>query len=282
MSNTKEAIDPVQLKDDGPQKEEEEGQIEQEARAQGWVPEDSFRGNPSDWVDAATFAQRGRDINPILRNNNKRLLSQIDEVRKQNDELRATMQEFSKHHADTAQREYDRALNDLKVAKKAAIDAGDTADALTIADQIEELKEAKPKITVPIVKPVVPQQDPELAVWVGENDWFGKDKVRTQLALAAGTELHEEQPDLRGREFLNELESRLEQEFPSRFGNKNRKAPPLTAGRGTPINRSTSSNQGHSVSDLPADAREAMKKFIKQGLLTEKQYLQDYFGENNE
>ena len=258
--------------------------IEREARVQGWVDQDRYRGDPNEWVDAETFVKRGREINPILRTNNKRLMAQIDDLKRQAADMRQTMDAFKVYHEDTAKRAYDKALSDLKKEKKDAIAAGDAGQALEIADRIEELKETKPVVRPEPTLPQKPEQDPTLARWAKSNTWFGADKVKTQLALAYGEELHAEQPDLIGEEFLSELEVRLSAEHPSRFsefGNPRRNGAQMTSGRGAPVNGGRSGG-GKTAADLPDDARAAMKKFVAQKLMTEAQYIKEYFAEESE
>lgn len=47
--------------------------IEAEASRAGWVPKEKFHGKDTDWVDAQTYVERGRQILPILRANNRKL-----------------------------------------------------------------------------------------------------------------------------------------------------------------------------------------------------------------
>ncbi|MCI0559225.1 MAG: hypothetical protein MN733_12080 [Nitrososphaera sp.] len=252
--------------------------VEREARLQGWVEKDEYRGNADEWVDADTFVKRGREVNPILRANNKRLMAQIDDIKRQNQEMRRTMDEFSAYHADTAKRAYDKALADLKKDKKDAVAAGDVTQALELADRIEDLKEHQPAAKTPATAASQVPQDPSLTAWATKNTWFGNDKVKTQIALAYGEELHSEYPDLRGESFLAELEQRLGAEHPKRFtdfGNPRRNAAPMTSGRGTPSERARNSGKG--FSDMPADAQAACNKFVAQKLLTREQYVKDYW-----
>lgn len=120
------------------------------------------------------------------------------------------------------------------------------------------------------------QLDPEFKSWLGEHTWFGVDKVRTNLTISIGEQLHEEEPELTGERFLSTLMERLRREFPSRFGNPRRGQPEMSAGRGQ---GDFYDGKKRRVADLPEDAKQAMKKFIAAGLLTEEQYLKDYFGD---
>ena len=61
----------------------EQQDFDSEARAQGWVSQEEFRGNEKDWVDAETFVKRGREILPILRKNNEHLLRDLNATKEE-------------------------------------------------------------------------------------------------------------------------------------------------------------------------------------------------------
>jgi hypothetical protein len=54
---------------------------------------------------------------------------------------------------------------------------------------------------------------PGFANWQTENRWFGSDRARTEYALLYAKDLHQEQPDLTGRPFLNALSARVREVF---------------------------------------------------------------------
>jgi hypothetical protein len=63
-----------------------------------------------------------------------------------------------------------------------------------------------------------PQKFDEGAVdWAGKNEWFGKDKIGTTIALAMDQSLKEEGFDPRDDDFYEELDKRLSTELPSRL-----------------------------------------------------------------
>jgi hypothetical protein len=71
-------------------------------------------------------------------------------------------------------------------------------------------------------KPVQEDQSAQydrLAVeWAGRNSWFGQDSVMTTLALEIDSDLKNEGYDPSEVEFYQEIDSRLRQKFPERFG----------------------------------------------------------------
>src|SRR6266436_2695776 len=88
--------------------------LEEEASRDGWVPKDEFHGAESDWVDAATFVERGKAINPILRKNNERLMKEINKQKAEIEELRLTTKEFGEEFQKMTANAYKRAVADVK------------------------------------------------------------------------------------------------------------------------------------------------------------------------
>ena len=118
--------------------------VEEEARAQGWVGKDEFRGSDDDWVDADTFVKRGKEIMPILRKNNEKLLKELGEAKKAAEEARSAALEFKKYQQDISERkigELQSQIEHLKQAKRDAITTGDGDRVIAIDDAIDEIKE---------------------------------------------------------------------------------------------------------------------------------------------
>ena len=261
--------------------------FEREARIQGWVPSEQFRGREDEWVDAETFVRRGRELNPILRANNRRLIKEVEELRAAQHQTAQAINEFRAYHEETEARTYAKAIADLKQQRKAALLDGDNAAALAAEEGIDALdaemyqvQQAK-KRTTPrqqAQQPDSPVTHADIKDFTDRNEWFSVDKVKTGIAMALGEQLHVEQPQLVGRSFLAELEERLVEQFPAQFGNPRRQGASKMEGGGSdgPRGRGT---RGKTAADLPADARAAMNKYVKAGLLTEKQYLADFFAE---
>lgn len=246
---------------------------ENEARKFGWVPADEFKGEPEAWRDADEFLRRGREINGFLRKDLDKLNSRNATLEAELNEMKSTLTEFSKFHQETEKRAYERALKDLKEAKKEAIADGDGERVLAIEDEIEALKEVKPT-----EKKVAPQEQPQVDQvfidWVEQNQWYSKDEDLTVFANGFAEHLRKQNPKLIGKKFLDEVEKKVKDAFPHRFENPNRERPsPVDAS--TPTRGATGKK---SYNDLPAEAKQACDKFVKQGLLTKEQYVKEYFG----
>ena len=267
------------------QQEAPEGpQYESEARAQGWVAQDEFRGSESDWVDAETFVRRGKEIMPILRKNNEKLLKELGEAKKIAEEAREAAKEFREYQKEQFERktkDLESQLEQLKQAKREAITQGDGDRAIAIDDAMDDLKEqrieAKQDLKAAEDKAKeVPQvtADPSLNEWMERNDWFGKDTRLTGVANGLGVELRRENPNLQGKNFLDKLDEELAAKLPEKFGKKRVQNPMEGSPNGTA--RPSSGSGKKSYNNLPPEAKAACDKFVKQGLMTKEAYVAEY------
>ena len=238
-----------------------------EAKRQGWVPQSDYNGPEDRWVDADTFVKKGKEINALLRKDNEFLKREVSE-------MKTTMMEFKKFHADTEKRAYDRAMLDLRDQKKEAINTGDGDKVLQIDDAIDELKQAR-AIEKVEVRPSN-QPDPTFVQWNEDNPWFGKDTELTEEANLIGEVIKRKQPTLIGEAFLDEVTKRVKKAYPEKFTNTNRARPSPVEGTTAPKSNQKS---GKGYNDLPPEAKQACQKFEKQGLITREAYLKEYFGE---
>lgn len=194
--------------------------VEAKARGLGWVPEAEFRGDKAKWVDAPTFVQRGEEIMPILRENNRRLEGEVETLRAQVADGAAAIKESQTAMQDLIANQTAATLTAVKDTKarlraslRAAREANDFDLIEEIEDQLDDVRdterkiEAKPKTTpAPSPQPTAaPAVDPEWAAWQRENSWFGKDKRRTALTMAEAAELREDPANkgLMGRAFYD-------------------------------------------------------------------------------
>ena len=241
-------------------------ELEKEARVFGWVPKEEFRGSDDQWVDADAFVKRGKEINPILRKNNE-----IDGIKASVEEFKA----FQKEGFERKQAALLLEIAELKVEKKTAIAQGDGDRVVDIDDRIdaikEEQREAKVEVKQPEVAPT-PQRDPEVDAWLGRNPWFDTDDEMTDVTNGLGKSLRKQFPTLTGREFLDKLDERVAQYFPKVAGNK---------ARGSAVDSTGNVRSGatgkKSYENLPADAKDACDKFVKQGLFKTKQDYVDMY-----
>jgi len=257
---------------------------EKEARLQNWVPKEDYRGDATEWVDAKTFVERGKQINPILRANNERLMRELDKTKKQMDELRSATEEFKKFQKE----QYDRKASDLekqiielREQKKQAISSGDGELAVTLDDKIDALKEEKAQAKEESKKeekqpePKQEELTPELSEWIGQNEWYKADVRMAALANEEAARINRLYPSLIGKAFLDKLDEALEQVFSLEKLGRKKKERPRNPVEGSKPNGNNSSGK-NSYENLPSEAKAACDRFVKQKLMTREQYLEMY------
>jgi molecular chaperone GrpE (heat shock protein) len=257
--------------------------VEKEARLFGWVPKEEFRGSEDDWVDAEAFVKRGKEINPILRKNNELLMKKLDDKAKEIDDIKASVEEFKKFQKEAFERkqvEYEAEIKELKSQKKAAIAEGNGDLVVDIDDRIDEIKEAQKEAKAESKEPPPAQTssvtptDPELASWLERNTWFGQDTEMTDVSNGLGASVRKQFPHLSGRAFLDKLDERIAQYFPD-------KTPLGRKQKGSAVDSSGSVRAGgtgkKTYDSLPAEAKAACDKFVKQGLFKSKQEYVDLY-----
>ena len=260
----------------------EHKEVESDARAQGWVSKDEYRGRDGDWVDAETFVQRGREILPIVRKNNERLLKELKEARAIAEEARTAAKEFQKFQKEQFERkavELEREVASLKALKREAISQGDGDRVGEIEDQIDSIKDdiavAKAESKRPEPVQQTQEVDPSFQNWIDNNQWFGVETKLSEVANGLGRAIQKDNPSLTGKAFFDKLDAELAETYPTRFGKK-QKPNPMDAGTPTSGGR-TQSRSKKSYENLPAEAKAACDRFLKQGLIKSKDdYVAEY------
>ena len=254
--------------------------VESEARLLGWVPKEEFRDGDH-WVDAESFVKRGKEINPILRKNNETLLKKLEEANREITEVKKVAKEFEKFQKENTDRkiqELSDQLVALKEQKREAITQGDGETVVAIDDAIDAIKaeqaEAKQVKEVPktVEKPAA-TLDPLVTEWMDTNTWFTTDTKYTKIADAIGEGINQEFPHLRGKDFFNKLDEELERVLPDKYLKKTRSSP--VEGNSNQ-GRNQGSGKKHSYENLPADAKVACDRFVKQGFMTKEAYVAEY------
>lgn len=256
-----------------------------EASKYGWQGKEFYKGDPDKWVDAETFVKRGREINPILRKNNERLLNELKESKAQISEMQLSIKEFSEIYKGLNETAYKRAIDDVKAQMRAARQDGDLDLADDLSEQLDTLKEEAKNIKVPKVPEVKPDSSAGqqiLMEWAGENSWYNEDQNPDLFYMADGIaiKLSKERPELVGkREFLDEISRRVKDRAPDRFKKRTSAA--------DSSNVSSNSNSGlkgrRGYNDLPGDAKAACDRLTTKGKpgyidgFTREKYVAQYF-----
>jgi len=238
-----------------------------EARTMGWVPKEEFRGDPSRWVEADVFLERGRTVMPILKKNNEHLEKLVKQQREEMDKLRSmfsasqeSIQELQKVHVDATKAAVAKARRDLMNELKEAKQTGDVDREIEITEELDELRtrakefEKEPVKPEPVKpEPAKAKEDdgvhPDFAAWQAENKWFGTDERRTMRAVGIAQELRSDPAydNVQGMAFFTKVVEVMEERAGGSTGTGKVSSGRPTSGTGT------STIKGYA--DLPAEAK---------------------------
>jgi vacuolar-type H+-ATPase subunit I/STV1 len=235
------------MADENTNEPQELSPVEQEAREQGWVPKEDYKGEEHKWVDAGEFLRRGE------------LFKKIEDQSKQLKDVRNALTELKKLQSQVREAEYKRALDTLRAQKKAALEDGDADAVIAAEERIDLVKEQVSQLKNE-PQPVVDsgEQHPEFVAWVEQNSWYKSSAPMKAFADALGNDLA--RAGNSPSEVLRKVAAEVRKEFPNRFSNPNREKPGAVEGG------SKGGVTGSSKFTLSDEERRVMNTFIRQGV----------------
>jgi len=229
---------------------------QQQALESGWVPKEEFSGDPEKWVDAAEFLRRGE------------LFKKIEAQSRDLKDMRKALVEMKKLHADVQKVEYQRALETIRAQKKAALEEGDADAVLAADDRIYEIKEAQKQLAKIEVEdvPQAGEEHPVFVEWKERNSWYGSNGTMQSFADRRGQELAA--TGMSPVQVLRQVEEEVKKKFPTYFQNPRQNRAPAVEG-------SVSKASSSSGFQLTPEERRIMQTFVRQGVMTEAEYIKD-------
>lgn len=274
--------------DDGPEagvaepateNQEPERDFDKEARDMGWVPETEFRGPKDKWKPAKDFVEDGEKILPIVRSQLKR---EREERERDKTEFQKRVDRLEKGYNtafEAAKRQHEAELTRIKSDMRAAVAAGDEVGFDRLEKQREKLEKDAPK-----AETVEPPADPvaafesERTAWVEANPWFNADFEVNDWAIRFSDFNGRKNPTMTFAENMAIVTREAQKRFPQAFGGAKKGNGSSAVDPGSDF--SGVFKRGKSGADLPAEARAAAEKFVKQGLFKDvNAYAKEYFSE---
>lgn len=212
-----------------------EEQIEQQAKAMGWVPEEDFKGDPEKWKSAKDFVEFAQTKFGPLRENLDRMTEKFNEATNKISELQSTIQqdrktfeefrEFTTKAQEKEQKrieaDYNRKLKDLRGELKRAAKEGDEWLVDRILGDIDSLESNRPEpVAMPSKSNDGQQQNqvsPEFEAWKAQNPWYGKDPNMTMDADLIGRTITAHNPNVTPQEHLRQVTEAIKERYPARF-----------------------------------------------------------------
>lgn len=234
---------------------------EAEAKALGWQPVEDFKGDPARHVDAKTFVERGETMLPLIK-------AQLAKTNREFAEFRKEARRAVKFMGDAEQRGYERALAELQTKHDAAVEKGDVAAARKVVKEMGDLAKPDAPDLGDDSGDDTQRAKREFAEWVEANDWYvTDDKKRAYADIQADAMGPVDKWPGGGPAWLEELGKRVTRKFADKPPN------PVNGGG----NRGGGSRGGKTFADLPADAKAVCDKWVKSGLIKDRQaYVDSY------
>lgn len=239
--------------------------FEEEARQHGWVPKEEFKGDATRWTDAETFVKRADEVMPLLKKQNKALKAEIEAARRD-------MRKAADHFSKSEQRAYERALEEIKKEQEAAVEAGDLTAHRAASKKLDKLIEEKG----PDDAPVASEEEVKEALFDfrASNRWYDTDAVARDYADELAQRHKAKTVDMSPSDFFTFIAGKVRERFPELVKGKEQPRPrsPVEGGStGRP------SRGGKSFNDLPVEAQRACDKWVKQGLIKDRDaYVKSY------
>ena len=156
-------------------------------------------------------------------------------VKREKDQIESRLSRTDQRYVSEFESRVKSSLDNVKIALKSAINAGDVDAQISAQQQIAELtleaarlgalkstqqdvvREKEVTIT-PQQTNQTPQTDPKAEDWASRNNWFGNDSAMTYTAFDLHKKLVEEEGfDPRSDDYYAEIDKRIRLEFPHKF-----------------------------------------------------------------
>lgn len=203
-------------------------ELERQARSEGWVPKDEFRGhNGKAWVDAQEFLDRASPAK--LRERLDRVTADREKDREDYNARVERVEKIAIESAKRQQADFDKQMAAWKKERDRQIaqvgkDEGEEA-ALNHGAEWDKFleKQQRPEIPEEPARPAatVDARPPETVAWIGKHPQFETDQ---EFGLAAFGAMQKIEKELAGKplsEQFAELDKRLSRRFPEYYGTSN-------------------------------------------------------------
>lgn len=256
----------------------DDGDVEEQARALGWKPESEFDGNPGKWTDAEQFLEMHSKNNGALRKALAAQAKDLESLKKQMAGMDSAHKKIFEMQIKKQKDEFDQQVAFLKAQKREALRSGEHETAADIDEQLDGLRERGPELpdlpdNTPKANNIDWRKNPVMVDWATRNPWFTKDKELTAFAGGTGQALRANNPDMDFAELLDETTRLVRKAFPEKFQTTRRSPVEST----TPGANSAVAS-GKSYGSLPKDAKAACDEAVADGGLTQKQWVDLYYG----
>lgn len=233
--------------------------VEDLAKSKGWRPEGVKGKRPlsaQEFLDRESFFER------------------IHRLEKQNENLRGTVDEMVNQHKKIAKVEREKAIQELKEAKKIALAEEDYDTVIELDDKIAETREIPVQEESDAGQTGPNTANPDFQQWQQRNTWYdqSKDPELYEEATTLGFAYRSRNPNVSPMDVFDYVEKTIKRMHPEKFsGSTKRRNPSVEGGRtATPRKRGAKT---YTKKDLNENQRRVMNTYVKRGHMTEEEYI---------
>lgn len=235
--------------------------IEELATQIGWRPD--YDGENS--VDAATYILKSREIQDSMKDHNKDLKNQLNNLQGSIDSLKEHNQRVYQAEVKRLQGE----LNNLKKEKKEAIELADV-------DKVTELDEKINSLQQDLNEPLPEQKptgNPLFDDWVKDNQWYLNDDDMAQYADSVAQQYQGAPAD----RIYAIVRNKVAEVFPEKFETPSTSVKPKPTGPTSPVEapKKSGGTPKFTKTNLSPEQINIMNQFVRGGIMTEDQYIND-------
>ena len=175
-------------------------------------------------------------------------LNYAKQVQQESQQIKSRMNNLDSHYVNEFSERVTTQQKQAEDAMQRAMEVGDTKAAVEAQRQLTELaiqndraqqakvqqekyqqqleaqQQAQLNQPMPQQQPQPKRPDPKAEQWAVKNEWFGQDEAMTYAAFGIHKKLVEEEGfDPQSDDYYNELDRRVEEEFPHKFEKQNRR-----------------------------------------------------------
>ena len=228
-----------------------EDPIEGAARGQGWVPQDEWDGDPTQWRDAQVFLERGE------------YFKTMGTQRKQIDKLNAMVEKMADIQAATREDERQKVLRELSTEKVSAMEEGEFERVATIDTEMSKIR-SEPAMTVPTIvgtgdvegQTEQKYTQDQIADYIDKNSWYRTNSDMRQYADSVAVGFRSNNPNTTIDDVLEYTDKEVKIRYPEQFGKQVPSASPVASTRRTTKPGPNGTQKKKTLDDLPASSRD--------------------------
>ena len=249
-----EKVEKQEVQNESQQEAESKAKVESKAIEMGWNP-DKEGVDPGKWIGAEEYIARA----PLFEKNRK--------LSRKVKELESSVNALKGHYSKIESIAYEKALQALKEQK---IKAMDDFDHKKVAELDEEIVDLKSRTKAPEPKNKN-EPLPEFLEWKETNPWYDSDEELKEYADFVGVRLAAKDDGIEPEDLYKQVEKKVRERYPDKFRNKNKTQQSPVEG----VTKSQSKPGRPTWSSLPEQFQRAGDKFVRNGIMTRDQYIDD-------